>query len=108
MKLPIFLAAAAATAVAAYIILNAPGPEYATGSDTIEDGARKTSQWGSKSRISGVAGNLAGKVKEGVGNLTGDQDLANEGAGDQVIGAVKDAAGSVAQAAGETIHDLNR
>jgi uncharacterized protein YjbJ (UPF0337 family) len=108
MKLPIVIAAAAAAAVAAYIILNEPGPEYATGSDTLERGARNASTWGSKKRVTGTTGNLVGKLKEGIGNLTGNEDLANEGAGDQVIGAVKDAAGSVAQAAGQTIHDLNR
>jgi uncharacterized protein YjbJ (UPF0337 family) len=108
MKIPVIIAAAAAAAVAAYIILNEPGPEYATGSDTIEKGARNTSTWGSKNRVTGTAGNLVGKLKEGVGTLTGDQNLADEGAGDQVIGAVKDAAGSVAQAAGQTLHDLNR
>ena len=108
MKLPVIIAAATAAAIAAYIILNEPGPEYATGSDAVERGARNTSQWGSKNRITGTAGNLVGKLKEGVGNLTGNQDLADEGAGDQVIGAVKDAAGSGAQAAGQTLHDLNR
>jgi uncharacterized protein YjbJ (UPF0337 family) len=108
MKLPIFIAAAAATAVAAYIILNTPGPQAATGSDTLESGARNASQWGSKNRVTGTAGNLVGKLKEGVGNLTGNQDLADEGTGDQIAGNVKDAVGSVAQAAGETLHDLNR
>jgi uncharacterized protein YjbJ (UPF0337 family) len=53
-------------------------------------------------------GKFVGKAKEVFGNATGNQDLANEGVGDQVIGAVKDAAGSVAQAAGQTLHDLNR
>lgn len=94
--------------VAAYVVLNAPGPEYATGNDSVEDAARRTSAWGSQSRIKGKATNLGGKLKEGIGNLTGDPDLANQGVVDQVAGSIKDAAGSVAQAAGETIHEFNR
>jgi uncharacterized protein YjbJ (UPF0337 family) len=47
-------------------------------------------------------------VKKAVGRATGNPDLADEGLGQQVVGEFKDAAGSVAQAAGQTIHDLNR
>lgn len=94
--------------VAAYIVMNTPGPEYATGSDSVERAARKTSQWGSKSRIGGAGSSVLGKIKEGVGNVTGNADLSDEGVGDQVAGSVKKAAGTVAQAAGQTLHDLNR
>jgi uncharacterized protein YjbJ (UPF0337 family) len=105
--LPWFLAAVGIGLVA-YVVINAPGPEYATGSDTVEDAAFNTSVFGSKTRIRGAGGKFVGKAKEVLGNATGNADLANEGVGDQVIGAVKDAAGSVAQAAGQTLHDLNR
>lgn len=108
MKLPFLIAAASGVAIAAYILLNTPGPEYATGSDTLEGAARDTAQWGSKKRISGSANRVIGKVKQGVGDLTGNADLSNEGITDQAAGAVKDAAGQVAQAAGQTIHNLNR
>ncbi len=94
--------------LAAYVILNQPGPQYATGSDTVEDAAGKTSLWGSKQRLKGTGGGLVGKVKEGVGNATGDDELAGEGVADQVVGEVKDTAGKVAHAVGETLHDLNR
>ena len=108
MKSLPWILAAVGLGVAAYVVMNTPGPEYATGNDSIEDAARRTSAWGSKSRITGVGTHLGGKLKEGIGNLTGNPDLANEGVVDQVAGSVKDAAGSVAQAAGETIHELNR
>jgi uncharacterized protein YjbJ (UPF0337 family) len=108
MKLPFIIAAATGAAIAAYIILNTPGPEYATGSDTLEGAARDTAQWGSKKRISGSANRVIGKVKKAAGDLTGNPDLADEGIVDQAAGAVKDAAGQVAQVAGKTIHDLNR
>jgi len=58
--------------------------------------------------LGGAARGLAGKVKEGVGRAAGDDQLADEGVADQVVGNVKDTAGKVAHAVGETIHDLNR
>jgi uncharacterized protein YjbJ (UPF0337 family) len=94
--------------LAAYVTLNPPGPQYATGNDDIEDAARKTSLWGSKQRIRGKGKGLVGKLKEGVGRATGDDNLAGEGAADQIVGSVKDAAGEAAHAVGEASHDLNR
>ncbi len=106
-KLPWFLAAIG-IGVAAYVVLNTPGPEYATGYDSIEDAARSTSQWGSKNRLRGAGGRFVGKLKEGFGNATGNPDLADEGLGDQIVGSVTNAAGQLAQAAGQTLHELNR
>lgn len=94
--------------VLAYIVLNQPGPEYTTGNDDIEDAAGKSTFWGSKQRLAGTGGGLAGKIKEGFGRATGNDDLAAEGTTDQVAGAVRDTAGKAAQAVGETIHNLNR
>ena len=108
MKAFPWILAAVGIGTAAYVVINTPGPQYATGNDSIEGAARGTSQWGSKKRVGGKATNIAGKLKEGIGNFTGNSNLANQGVADQVTGAVKDAVGSVAQAAGQTIHDLNR
>ena len=108
MKSLPWILAAVGLGVAAYVVMNTPGPEYATGNDSIEGAARKTSAWGSKNRVTGTGTKLGGKLKEGFGNLTGNPDLANEGVADQVAGTLKDVAGSVAQAAGETIHEFNR
>jgi len=91
-----------------YLIANAPGPEYATGSDDVADVARNTFGWGAKQRARGLGTNIAGRVKEGLGNLTGDADLADSGAADQVAGNVREGVGQFAQAAGQTLHDLNR
>jgi len=99
MKSLPWILAALGLGVAAYVVINTPGPEYATGNDSIESAARKTSAWGSKNRVT---------IKEGIGNLTGNPNLADEGVADQVAGSLKDAAGSVAQAAGQTIHEFNR
>ena len=108
MKSLPWILAALGIGVAAYVVMNTPGPEYATGNDGVERAARRTSQWGSKNRIGGAGANILGKIKEGVGGLTGNPSLTDEGVGDQVAGSVKNAAGTVAQAAGQTLHDLNR
>ena len=105
MKTLLWLAGGAGLGLAVYLIVTAP--EHPTGSDTVEGAARDTAHWGSKQRVKGAGSGLVGKVKEGVGNLTGDDQLAGEGQGDQVAGTLKDAAGKVAQAAGQTLHDLN-
>jgi uncharacterized protein YjbJ (UPF0337 family) len=94
--------------IAAYIVLNQPGPRYATGDDDVEYAAGRTTLWGSKQRISGIGGGLAGKLKEGIGRATGNERLAGDGVTDQIAGEVKETAGKAAQAVGETIHDLNR
>jgi uncharacterized protein YjbJ (UPF0337 family) len=106
--LPWILAGVGAGVAVAYVILNQPKPQAATGWDSVENAARRTTGWGSKSRLSGAGSKVAGKLKEGIGRITGDADLADEGVGDQAVGAVKNVAGTVAQAAGDTLHDLNR
>jgi uncharacterized protein YjbJ (UPF0337 family) len=106
--LPWIVAGVSVGAVLTYIILNEPGPQAETGWDSVENAANRTANWGSKTRLSAVGNSVAGKVKQGVGRVLGDDDLAGEGALDQAAGAVKDAAGDLAQAAGQTLHDLNR
>jgi uncharacterized protein YjbJ (UPF0337 family) len=108
MKGLTWVIAGVGVAFAAYIVLNQPGPQYATGDDDVEYAADRTALWGSKQRLSGTGAGLAGRLKEGIGRATGNDQLAGEGMGDQVAGAVKDAAGSVAQAAGQTLHELNQ
>jgi uncharacterized protein YjbJ (UPF0337 family) len=90
------------------LLFNDAEPNYATAYDGVERAARKTFGWGTKKRAEGKVGAVAGAIKEGVGRFTGDYDLADEGTADRVVGNVKDAAGEVGHAVGETIHDLNR
>jgi uncharacterized protein YjbJ (UPF0337 family) len=49
-------------------------------------------------RVEGSGRQLSGKVKEGVGHLTGDEKLKAEGKGDQVAGKVQNAIGGVKDA----------
>ncbi|KQP45970.1 MAG: CsbD family protein [Brevundimonas sp.] len=44
-------------------------------------------------RIEGAAKNIGGKIKEGVGKLTGDTKMQAEGKADQVEGKVQNAVG---------------
>jgi uncharacterized protein YjbJ (UPF0337 family) len=108
MKSLSWILAGVGAGLAAYVILNRPAPKYATGSDVLDAAARKTADWGSTNRISGVGQSLVGSVEEKFGRATGDPDLADDGLLDKFAGSVKDAAGAGAQAVGETIHDLNR
>jgi len=108
MKALPWLIAGVGLGLATYFVLNQPGPQYATGNDDIEDAAGKTAFWGSKQRVKGTGGGLVGKLKEGVGRATGDEQLETEGIVDKAAGAVQDTAGEAAHAVADTIHDLNR
>jgi len=108
MKTFPWVAVAAGVAVAAYVLKNLPVPQHATGSSDVEGAARKTSVWGSKQRITGTGKGLIGSLKQSVGRATGNQDLQDQGTIDHIGGAVQDAAGELAQAAGQTLHDFNR
>lgn len=46
-------------------------------------------------RVEGAAKNIGGKIKEGVGNVTGDEKLKAEGKADQVEGKVQNTVGGV-------------
>ena len=46
-------------------------------------------------RIEGAARNIGGKIKEGVGKLTGDEKLKAEGKADQVTGKVQNTIGGI-------------
>jgi uncharacterized protein YjbJ (UPF0337 family) len=108
MKTLAWLVAGIGIGFVVYLIANAPGPEYATGSDNVAEAAYNTFGWGVKQRATGFGSNVAGRIKEGLGNLTGDAELADSGLADQVEGNVREGVGRVAQAAGQTLHDLNR
>lgn len=62
-------------------------------------------QWGTKQRVKGKGGQIGGKFKQAVGNLTGDDELQGSGVLDEIEGAVKDVAGKAAHAVSEAAHD---
>jgi uncharacterized protein YjbJ (UPF0337 family) len=107
MKMFPWMIAAAGLGFAAYVVFNRSAM-YATRPGDAEDAGRMAFGWGTKQRASGVGGQLSGRLKEGVGRITGNDNLAGEGIADQAAGLAKDAAGSVAQAVGQTIHEFNR
>jgi uncharacterized protein YjbJ (UPF0337 family) len=108
MKMFPWMVAAAGLGLAAYVVFTRSAMEYATGPGETEDAAQTAFGWGTKQRAFGVGGQLSGRLKEGVGRITGNDHLVGEGVADQAAGLAKDAAGSVAQAVGQTIHELNR
>ena len=52
-------------------------------------------------KISNKAEDLGGKAKEAAGSATGDDQLKNEGKGDQISSAIKDGVEGVKDAAGK-------
>ncbi len=108
MKTFAWLFAGIGIGLVVYLVANAPEPEYATGSDDVAEAARNTFGWGTKQHAAGLGRNIAGRVKEGLGNLTGDPDLADSGVADEIAGNVREGVGKFAQATGQTLHDLNR
>ena len=89
-----------------FFVLFEPSEQYEGENDGLENVAIQAKTWGTKKRFGAGANRIVGRVKEGIGRISGDEDLASSGALDQAIGAVKDTAGRVGQAVGETIHDL--
>ena len=108
MKAFSWILAGVGVGLVTYFALNQPGSQYATGNEDVEDAADRTALWGSKQRIAGAGGTVFGQLKEGVGRVTGNDQMAGEGAADQLVGAVKRTAGNAAQALGQTMHELNR
>ncbi len=107
MKLP-WIIAIATLGTAAYVIINLPQTQTSGSNPDVDTAANKTSAWGTKQRVTGTGGDLLGKLKEGVGNVTGDSQMQGEGAVDQVVGTVKDAAGQAAHAVSDTLHEANQ
>ena len=57
-------------------------------------------------KISNKAEELGGKAKETAGEVTGDQELANEGRADQAMAAVKDGVEKVKDAVGGVVDSV--
>ena len=106
--LPLILAGVGAS-VATYLLLRQSDAQFATGTgfNAVDDAAGRTASWGDKQRIAGAGSNLAGKLKEGFGRVTGNDRLASEGTVDQAAGTLRNATGTVANAPSQTLKDLN-
>jgi uncharacterized protein YjbJ (UPF0337 family) len=95
-------------AILTYALFYEPTLQRETGFDEVEEAANKARRWGMKKRFGAASDTLAGRVKEGVGRVVGNDDLASEGVAEQAVGVAKDTAGRLSHAVGDTIHDLNR
>ncbi len=110
-----WIAAGASLGIGAYILLNtqtSSGYDAGDAPDDLTSGARrfsrKASNWGTGQRVSGTAGQIGGRLKEGIGNIAGDPDTSTAGVADQVIGSAKDTAGRAAHAVGDAVKDITR
>jgi uncharacterized protein YjbJ (UPF0337 family) len=57
-----------------------------------------------KDRVEGAATNIKGKIKEGVGKMTGDAKTEAEGRADQVAGKAQNAIGGMKDKAREVLN----
>ncbi len=56
-----------------------------------------------KDEVEGKVENVGGKIKEGIGNVTGDRSLEAEGEADQVKGQSKETWGKLKRGVGDTV-----
>ncbi len=94
--------------VAAYVLLNGSQGAGLAGADDVDEFGDRLSGWGSKNRMKGTGGVLGGKLKQGFGDITGDDRTKGEGVVDEAVGHVKDTAGQAAHAVSDAVSDLNR
>jgi uncharacterized protein YjbJ (UPF0337 family) len=57
-----------------------------------------------KDRVEGAATNIKGKVKEGIGKITGDSKTEAEGQADQIKGKTQNAVGGLKDKAREVLN----
>ncbi len=103
-----WLIAGLAIGAAVVVILGLEEQPPAYGDPDVERAANKVGAWGAKQRVHGAGGSLIGAAKQKFGEATGNYDLANEGAGEQTVGHIKDAVGKVADTASDVLKELNR
>jgi len=56
--------------------------------------------------IKGKFDQVKGKVKQGIGDATGDQELHDEGVGDQASGEIQEGFGTAKRKVGEAVKDI--
>lgn len=61
-----------------------------------------------RDELKGKAEALKGKIKRGVGNLTGDDQLSDEGAVDEAAGKTQETLGRARRRVGEAIQDVGK
>ena len=94
MNKVLWVVTAASLGVVAYVLLN---QSPTTPAADVEDQSGAVGRWATKKRVSGTGNQVAGKLKQGVGQAFGDDKLQDSGVVDQVKGAAQDLAGKAAQ-----------
>ena len=90
--------------VAGYVFFTDSFDSQDQSADALDEFGQSVSNWGTKNRVTGTGGQLGGKLKQGLGKLTGDDELQSEGVLDEGIGTVKDVAGKAAHAVSNALY----
>jgi uncharacterized protein YjbJ (UPF0337 family) len=61
-----------------------------------------------RDQVEGKAEALKGKIKQGVGNMTDDPDLHDEGVADEAAGTAQDTFGKAKETVGKAVQDLGK
>ncbi|RRA50046.1 CsbD family protein [Acidipila sp. EB88] len=93
-----------ATAYVLYSNQLTPGPQYA--GDDVDEFGNNIGSWGTKQRVTGTGSKLGGKLKQGFGKLTGDEQTESEGYVDEAVGNIKDGVGQAAHAVSDAVSNL--
>ena len=59
-----------------------------------------------KDELDGKVDRLRGEIKQGVGKMTDDQELHDEGVADEAAGRVEEGFGKARRKVGDTLHDV--
>lgn len=82
--------------------------QYAGAGAGTNDAADQAGVWGTKQRVKGTGGSLFGQAKQGLGKVTGNKQMQDEGMLDEAAGNIKDAAGKAAKAVSDILQDASK
>jgi uncharacterized protein YjbJ (UPF0337 family) len=90
---------------AGFILWNDIAERNAQPVDGWDQASARVGAWGTGKRVTGIGGQIGGKIKQGVGYIADDRELQGEGVVDEVVGKVKDTAGKAAHAVSDAMQD---
>lgn len=107
MNLPWIIAIATA-GIAIYVVSNNSDVRYVGTGAGVNDAADQAGAWAAKQRVEGTGSSLFGQAKQGLGKVTGNKQMQDEGMLGEAAGNIRDAAGKAAKAVTDTLHAASK